>query len=93
MPYCLGLQAAAKAFLSIGFASSFTLAIVLALVIITLCSSFQRGSTDEPARLPGSSLLHILPFFRRRFDFLNWGFHASGSNIFQFSLLRVSSVI
>ncbi|TFK26590.1 cytochrome P450 [Coprinopsis marcescibilis] len=93
MPYCLGLQTAANAFLSIGFATQFTLAIVLSLIIITISSSFQKDPTDAPAPLPGSSLLHIFPFFRRRFDFLNWGFHASGQNIFRFNLLRNSVIV
>jgi len=90
MPYCLGLQSAAIAFLSIGFSTQFTLAIILSLTIIILSSSLQKDPIDAPASLPGSSIFHILPFFRRRFDFLNWGFHASGHNIFRFNLLRVS---
>ncbi|KAG2008396.1 cytochrome P450 [Coprinopsis cinerea AmutBmut pab1-1] len=93
MPYCLGLQAAGRAFLSIGLSTQFTLAIVLSLIIIILSSSFQKDPTDAPAPLPGSSLLHILPFFRRRFDFLNWGFHASGHNIFRFNLLRNTVIV
>lgn len=55
-------------------------------------SSLTPGDDDDddaPVHLPGSSLSHILPFFRHRFDFLNEGFQLAGQAIYQFSLLRV----
>lgn len=88
MPYSVGLQSAATAFLSAGFATQFTVAVIVFLVIISVTSASQEG-VDAPKSLPGYSLLHIAPFFRRRHDFLNWGFHATGQNIFQLNLLRV----
>jgi sterol 14-demethylase len=92
MPYCLGLQAAAEAFLSIGLATQFTLAVVAFLLIVTIISAFQKDGVDSPTSLPGSSLFSVYPFFRRRYDFLNWGFHATGQSIFRFNLLRVSII-
>ena len=88
MPYAVGLQSAATAFLSSGFATQFTVAIIAFLVIISVISSSQDG-IDAPKSLPGYSLFHVTPFFRKRYDFLNWGFHATGQNIFRLNLLRV----
>jgi sterol 14-demethylase len=90
MPYCVGLQSAATAFLSVGFATQFTVAVIAFLVIISITSACQEEGVDVPKSLPGYSLFHITPFFHKRYDFLNWGFHATGQNIFQLNLLRVS---
>jgi hypothetical protein len=89
MPYSVGLHSAATAFLSSGFAIQFTVAVVVFLVIISITSASQEEDVDAPKSLPGYSLFHITPFFRKRYDFLNWGFHATGQNIFQFNLLQV----
>lgn len=89
MPYAVGLQSAAHAFLSAGFATQFTLAVIAFLVIVFVTSALQKEGVDAPKFLPGYSIFHIIPFFRRRHDFLNWGFHATGQNVFQFMLLRV----
>lgn len=89
MPYSVGLQSAVTAFLSAGFATQFTVAVVAFLVIIAVTSASQEEGVDSPKSLPGYSIFHITPFFRKRFDFLNWGFHATGQNIFQLNLLRV----
>ena len=88
MPYSIGLQSAATAFLSSGFAIQFTIAVVVFLVIISVTYASQED-VDAPKFLPGYSLFHITPFFRKRYDFLNLGFHATGQNIFQLNLLRV----
>ena len=88
MPYSVGLQSAATAFLSSGFAIQLTVAVVVFLVIISVTSASQEV-VDAPKSLPGYSLFHITPFFRKRYDFLNWGFHVTGQNIFQLNLLRV----
>ena len=88
MPYSVGLQSAATAFLSSGFAIQLTVAVVVFLVIISVTSASQEV-VGAPKSLPGYSLFHITPFFRKRYDFLNWGFHATGQNTFQFNLLRV----
>jgi len=93
MPYSVGLQSAAGAFLSAGFAVQFTVAVIIFLAIILVTSAFQNEGVDEPKYLPGYSLFHIIPFFRKRYDFLNWGFHSTGQSIFQFKLLRVRLVI
>lgn len=89
MPYTVGLQAASTAFLAAGFSTQFTTAVVIILVIILTTSSLQKDKEDSPVSLPGYSLLSIIPFFRRRFDFINWGFRATGQSVFQFNLLRV----
>ena len=89
MPYSIGLQSAANGFLSAGFSTQFTLAVIAFLVIVYITSTLQKDSVDSPKSLPGNSLFHIIPFFRRRHDFLRWGFDVTGENIFQFNLLRV----
>lgn len=53
-------------------------------------SAHERAQEDAPVSLPGYRLSSIIPFFRQRYDFLNWGFHFTEEPIFQFSLLRVS---
>lgn len=93
MPFSVGLQAAGAALLSAGFPVLFTTAIIVLLVIISIISSLRKDATDAPARLPIHSLFAIVPFFRRRFDFLNWGFEVTGQSAFQFDLLRVSNFI
>ncbi|KAI1786711.1 cytochrome P450 [Ganoderma leucocontextum] len=50
--------------------------------------SSKNADDGRPVHLPGSSLLHILPFFHQRFDFINQGFELAGQAIYQFSLLR-----
>ncbi|KAF9051577.1 cytochrome P450 [Panaeolus papilionaceus] len=93
MPYSVGLESAAHAFLSAGFATQFTIAVITFLLIILITSALQKEGVDSPKFLPGHSLFHITPFFRRRYDFLNWGFQATGQNIFQFNLLRNTVVV
>lgn len=92
MPYSVGLQSAGNAFLSAGFATQFTLAVIAFLAIVLITSALQREGPDSPKALPGLSLFHIIPFFRQRHDFLNWGFHATGQNAFQFQLLKASGL-
>ncbi|KAI3613103.1 cytochrome p450 [Moniliophthora roreri] len=93
MPYSVGLQAAAAALLGAGVPVIFTTAIVLFLLIVSIASSFQKDPVDAPTSLPAHSLLAIVPFFRRRYDFLNWGFQATGHSIFQFNLLRNKVIV
>ncbi|KAF8889672.1 cytochrome P450 [Infundibulicybe gibba] len=93
MPYSVGLQSAATAFLSAGFGTQFTLAVVIFIAISLALSSIERSEPDSPASLPGYSIFSIHPFFRRRYDFLNWGFHATGQSIFQFKLLRNTVIV
>ncbi|EJF57953.1 cytochrome P450 [Dichomitus squalens LYAD-421 SS1] len=56
-------------------------------------SSAKDADDVYPVHLPGSSLAHILPFFQRRFDFINQGFELAGQAIYQFSLLRKSVIV
>ncbi|KAG5643635.1 hypothetical protein DXG03_000561 [Asterophora parasitica] len=93
MPYSVGLQSAADAFLSAGIATQFTFGVVIFLVIVLVTSSLQADEADAPASLPCYSLSAILPFFTRRYDFLNWGFQATGQSIFQFQLLRNQVIV
>ncbi|KAF9445805.1 cytochrome P450 [Macrolepiota fuliginosa MF-IS2] len=88
MPYSIGLQSAANAFVSAGFATQFTVAVIIFLLIVLVTSAFQNDAADAPTSLPGLSLSHIMPFYRRRYAFLNWGIRATGQSIFQFKLLR-----
>ncbi|KAG6884385.1 hypothetical protein C0993_011677 [Termitomyces sp. T159_Od127] len=89
MPYSIGLQAAANAFLSAAFATQFTLGVVIFLFIVLITSTLQADEADAPPSLPCFSIFAIFPFFRRRYDFLNWGFQATGHSAFQFQLLRL----
>src|ERR1700733_6238097 len=93
MPYCVGLESAANAFLSAGFATQFTLAVAIFLLIILLISNLNKDTTDMPTRLPCHSMFAIIPLFRKRSDFLNRGFHATGQSVFRFQLLRVCNFI
>ncbi|KAJ7204647.1 cytochrome P450 [Mycena pura] len=93
MPYVAGLHAAASAFLSAGFAAQFTIALVICLVILLATSSLQEDADDAPTSLPGLALLHIFPFFRRRHQFLNWGFSVTGQNAFQFQLMSNTVIV
>ncbi|KAJ7512623.1 cytochrome P450 [Mycena galericulata] len=93
MPYIIGLQSAASAFLSAGFAIQFTVAVVICLVIVLVTSSLQDDELGVPKSLPGLQLLSIIPFFRQRHDFLNWGFHVTGQSIFQFQLLGNTVIV
>jgi hypothetical protein len=90
MPYTIGLHAAVAALLHGGLLMQFSSAVVILLfiyVVATSRDSYKR--TDAPVSLPGSSLFYIYPFFRRKFDFLNWGFRVTGEKAFQFKLLNV----
>ncbi|KAG5654445.1 hypothetical protein H0H81_002635 [Sphagnurus paluster] len=93
MPYSVGLQTAASAFLSAGFATQFTFGVVIFLLIVFAISTFQTEEADAPVPLPSYSIFTILPFFRKRYDFLNWGFHATGQSVFQFQLLRNKVIV
>ncbi|KAM6503649.1 Cytochrome P450 [Amanita muscaria] len=93
MPYAVGAQAAAAAFLSASFPFQFAVAVLVLLAIIILAFAPEKSEPDEPARLPCLSIFTIFPFFRRRFDFLNWGFAATGQNIFQFQLLNNTVIV
>jgi len=89
MPYCVGLESAANAFLSAGFPTQLALAVVIFLAIVISLSAVQKEPADAPASLPCFSLFAIAPFFRQRYNFLNWGFYATGQSVFKFNLLRV----
>ena len=65
------------------------LALWLSAVLPRPSPSSAPADDDAPVHLPGSSLSHVLPFFHRRFDFLNQGFQLAGQAIYQFTLLRV----
>ncbi|KAJ7634750.1 cytochrome P450 [Roridomyces roridus] len=85
MPYIIGLHSAASAFLSAGFATQFTVAIVICLVIVLV--------TSKPSTSAGSSLSLHRSFFRQRYDFLNWGFQVTGESIFQFKLMNNTVIV
>jgi len=93
--YTVGLQSAADAFLM----SSLKVQLVLAFLILFALLVFGHGSSKDelsaqtPVYLPGSHLLAIAPFFRRRFDFLNDGFRKTGEKLFQFNMLRETVIV
>jgi hypothetical protein len=89
MPYSVGLESAANAFLSAGVPTQLTIAVLIFLFILIFISSLHQDAADIPTRLPCYSIFTIVPFFRKRYDFLNWAFHATGQSVFQFQLLRV----
>ncbi|KAJ7126062.1 cytochrome P450 [Mycena epipterygia] len=93
MPYIIGLHSAASAFLSAGFATQFTVAVVICLVIVLITASLQEDGPEAPTSLPGLPFLSIVPFFRQRYDFLNWGFHITGQSIFQFQLMSNTVIV
>lgn len=93
MPYSVGLESAANAFLSASFATQFTMAIAIFVLILVFTSNLHKDAPDIPTRLPCYSIFAIIPFFRKRYDFLNWGFHATGQSVFQFQLLRNTVVV
>lgn len=91
--FVVGLQCAGSAFLAAGFKLQLTLALVTLVIVVSLCPRpGPKEKMNAPATLPGLSILRILPFFRRRFDFMNEGFRSSGQPLFQFNLLRVSRI-
>ncbi|KAJ7266889.1 cytochrome P450 [Mycena haematopus] len=93
MPYIIGLHSAAAAFLSAGFATQFSVAVVICLVIVLVTASHVEDGDEAPISLPGPPFLSIVPFFRRRYDFLNWGFHVTGQSTFQFQLMNNTVIV
>ncbi|KAJ7185501.1 cytochrome P450 [Mycena filopes] len=94
MPYIIGgLLSLASAFLSAGFATQFTVAVVICLVIVLTTASLQDDRDEAPTSLPGPGFLSIVPFFRQRHDFLNWGFHVTGQSTFQFQLMGNNVIV
>jgi sterol 14-demethylase len=63
--------------------------VIAFLFIAFVISALRKERTDAPVKLPGHPLLAVFPFFRQRFNFLNWGFQVTGQSIFQFQLLLV----
>ncbi|KDQ58614.1 hypothetical protein JAAARDRAFT_155168 [Jaapia argillacea MUCL 33604] len=89
--YPVGIPSSVEAFLSTGIAGQLLIAFILLFFILSLCSCLMDEQYQDPAMpvpLPEHSLFTILPFFHQRFDFLNWGFRATGQPIFQFRLFR-----
>ncbi|KAJ7754512.1 cytochrome P450 [Mycena metata] len=94
MPYIIGLHSAASAFLSAGIVVQCSVAIVICLVIVlTTTASLQDDGDEAPKSLPGPAFLSIVPFFRQRYDFLNWGFHITGQSTFQFQLMSNTVIV
>ncbi|EGN92897.1 hypothetical protein SERLA73DRAFT_172564 [Serpula lacrymans var. lacrymans S7.3] len=94
--YTVGLQSAADAFLLASLQAQLVIALVLLFIIIVFgIGAHKDDGHDEnsPVFLPGHPLLSIVPFFRKRFDFLNSGFRITGQSLFQFNLLRDTVVV
>ncbi|KAJ6495285.1 cytochrome P450 [Mycena sanguinolenta] len=93
MPYTVGLHSAAAAFLSAGFATQFSVAVVICLVIVLVTAYHVEDGDEAPQSLPGPPFLSIVPFFRQRYDFLNWGFHVTGQSTWQFQLMNNTVIV
>ncbi|KAI0052139.1 cytochrome P450 [Auriscalpium vulgare] len=72
--------------------SSLLLLSCIVCLCIALCDHFS-DKTDAATAIPGPFILNLRPFFRTRFDFLNWGFKTTGQSLFQFRLLRNNVVV
>ncbi|KAF7344522.1 Lanosterol 14-alpha demethylase [Mycena sanguinolenta] len=59
MPYTIGLHSAAAAFLSAGFATQFSVAIVICLVIVLVTAYHVEDGDEAPQSLPGPPFLSI----------------------------------
>ncbi|KZT25713.1 cytochrome P450 [Neolentinus lepideus HHB14362 ss-1] len=88
--YPVGIPCLVDAFLSFSRPLQLALSLAVIFIIFILYTSTFSATPrdDEPAHLPEYSLFTIVPFFRQRFDFLNWGFRVTGESLFQFQLLR-----
>ena len=53
---------------------------------------WQTNEGELPMPLNTSSISTIVPFVRRRYDFLNGGFQSTGETTFKFRLLEVGHV-
>jgi hypothetical protein len=95
--YTVGLQSAADAFLLSSLKAQVALALLVLFILLFFGFGSQKDAYDAvdgaPVFLPGSHLLAITPFFRRRFEFLNDGFRKTGQSLFQFNMLRVSVIV
>ncbi|KAH0837817.1 cytochrome P450 [Lanmaoa asiatica] len=94
--YTVGLQSAADAFLMSGLKAQVIVALFILLVLLVFSRGWSKNSdlsAQTPVYLPGPHLLAIVPFFRRRFDFLNDGFCKTEEKIFQFNMLRETVIV
>ena len=87
MPIVCVTQVAA-ALLATSWPSQLCVALIVVFLIIMRMRSMAKDSHVPPS-LPCSMMKTIPAFFHARFDFLNWGFHATGKSIYQFHLLTV----
>lgn len=69
------------------------IALVLYFILVRLVLDKYLERCDLPPSVPGLSVLSIGPFFRRRFEFLNWGFRITGQSAFRFRLLNVCTLM
>ncbi|TFK49075.1 cytochrome P450 [Heliocybe sulcata] len=88
--YPVGIPCLLDAFLSSSCSLQLAIFLVAVFLVLALSTSVfaARPKDCEPAHLPEHSLFTIVPFFRKRYDFLNWGFRATGQSLFQFQLFR-----
>ncbi|KAH7886943.1 cytochrome P450 [Phlebopus sp. FC_14] len=92
--YTVGLQSAADAFLMSSLKAQVVLALFVLFVLLTFgLGSHKDDSANLPVFLPGSHLLAIVPFFQRRFEFLNDGFRKTGQALFQFNMLHDTVIV
>jgi hypothetical protein len=69
-----------------------TFSLLLLVVSHFRCNNGTRQQ-DTPPNLPRFPLFNTLSFFKRRHDFLAWGFRVTGQRLFQFRLLHVRQAL
>lgn len=91
--FVVGLQCAGSAFAAAGLKLQMAVIVTVVSLLARLFWSPEEDQEDSPVTLAGgASLWSMMPFFYRRFDFLNNGFRSTGQALFQFHLLKVLSL-
>lgn len=93
MSTSFGLHAALPLYLHASLSVQLVVIVALSTFLVTaLHLSRPDGLHDaesQVASLPCLSVLALVPFFRRRFDFFNWAFAITRQPMFRFKLLNV----
>ncbi|TFK28942.1 cytochrome P450 [Coprinopsis marcescibilis] len=88
-PFLMGVHQVADVALVVrNFALPLGGLLIAAVAFSSVSSRYRNYKLGSLANaVPGLSFLSIMPFFHSRFDFLNWGFHATGQQAYSFNLL------
>jgi hypothetical protein len=74
-----------------GASNNSPIAILIALLIFILSTTFWSSSDDKIHKLEGFHLVNLSNFFSKRYDFLQEHFKKTGLKMFRFNVLQVSS--